>query len=388
MRFFSGSLAFLGLSAALTVACSSTSGALVEPGDAASAPDGRDDADASIQQDANDAASNLNDGGSRPVVLGTVTEKGNCVKATTLGNAKCYAATVDGCAGVPAMDVEVLVADPPSLPAKGTIIFGSGGGGGAFYEDAGSGNSVTVQMLERLRVKGYRIVERAWNAPPQTGQWFEGSAGPRASSCRYGTLSTWVKTKFHQNQGKLCGTGNSGGSVELAYALTHQGRGDIFDYVLFTSGPAWRFDYQCDAVPGPAWQAECDRVLAGKAWECGGGAKPVCALDPGIRSLVDSSWRPDSVCSTGGPANASRLFDASPLGPGAVTSFPKTKIEAFEALNDCNNGVVPGGIAFAEHITSMGSPPKVTLLSGAGHSIHAHADGAAAIEAAMEASCK
>ena len=388
MRFFSGSLALLGLSTALIVACSSTSGDLVEPGDAASVPDGRDDADASFQPDANDAASNLSDGGPRPVVLGTVTEKGSCTKPTTLGNAKCYAATVSGCIGVPAMDVEVLVAEPPSLPAKGTIIFGSGGGGGAFYEDAGYGNKTTVEMLERLRMKGYRIVERAWDSPPQTGQWFEGTAGPHVNSCRYGTLSSWVKTKFHQNQGKFCGTGNSGGSVELAYALTHQGGGEIFDYALFTSGPAWRFDYQCDAVPGAAWQAECDQILAGKNWECGGNSKPLCALDPGIKNLVDSSFRPDAVCSTGGAANAARLLDASPLGPGAVTSFPNTRIEAFEALNDCNNGVVPGGIAFAKRITSMGAPPKVTLLSGVGHSIHAHTEGAAAIEAAMEASCK
>lgn len=390
MRIVHVSIALLGLSALAMVACSSGEEGTIVPASNADAstpvPTEGDasNADASVQPD----VSAQPDGGNAPVVLGKVTEKGMCNKPTTLGNAKCYSATVADCPSVPAMDVDLLVADPPTLPAKGTIIFGSGGGGGAFYEDAGNGNTVTVAMLERLRLKGYRIVERAWAGPPQSGQWFEGTAGPRANSCRYGTLSTWIKTKFHQNQGKFCGTGNSGGSVELAYALTHQGRGDIFDYTLFTSGPAWRFDYQCESKPGAAWQTECDQVLAGRSWDCGGNSAPVCAIDPGIKNLVDSSWRPDTPCATGGAANASKLLDNSPLGPGAATDFPKTKLEFFEASNDCNNGVVPGGLAFAKRVTGMGGTPKVTILPGVGHSIHANVDGAAAIEAAMEASCK
>jgi len=323
----------------------------------------------------------------KAVTLGTVKEKGSCTHPTALANATCHAVTVEGCPGVPAIDAEVLVAEPSSGTPPGTIVFGSGGGGGAYYEDAGDGAGAAGPMLERLRAKGFRIVERAWAGPPQSGQWFEGTAGPTASSCRYATLATWIKQRFTQNKGKFCGTGNSGGSVELAYALTRQGRGEIFDYALLTSGPAASMDLHCETIPSASWQAQCNQLLAGHTWECNG-AKPVCNFDPGIKLLIDSSFGSDTPCATGGAANAQKLIDGSPIGPGATVAFPKTKIEQLLGAKDCRNGVVPSGLAFTKAVTTMGAPPKTTVLVGVGHSIHAEVDGARAIELAMDASCR
>lgn len=370
--------------------------AMLDPGSSSGNGNASSDGGGGTQSDAGSSstpdATPEADAATKPVVLGTVTENGNCTKPSVLSNAKCFTVTVSGCPGVPALDADLLVADPLAGPAKGTIIFGSGSGGGSFYEDVGDGAGAAGPMLERLHTKGYRIVERAWAGPPQTGQWFEGSAGPAANSCRYATLATYIKTKFHKNEGKFCGTGNSGGSVELATSLTRQGRGDIFDYALLTSGPAARFQDHCETTSSPTWKAECDALTAGKAWECNArgelGGKPMCAFDPGIKELVDSAYRPTSPCSEGGAANAQKLADGSPLGPGAQTVFRNTRIELLEALNDCRNGVVPAGLAFAKAVTSQGAPPKVTFLSGVGHSMHANVEGAAAIEAAMEASCK
>ncbi len=321
------------------------------------------------------------------VTLGRVVDRGACSHRTDLTDAKCYALAVEGCPGVPAIDVELLVAEPKG-PAKGTIVFGSGGGGGAYYEDAGDGGGAAGPMLERLHQKGYRVVERAWAGPPQSGQWFEGTAGPAASACRYATLATFVKETFHKGQGGFCATGNSGGSVEIATALTRQGRGEIFDYALLTSGPAASFDKHCGA--DPSWPAACGALLdgAGAAWECGPGAKPVCDFDPGIKQLVDSSWRPGKACQEASAANASTLVAGSPIAPGATTRFDKTTIELFFGLGDCKNGVVPAGLAFAKSIQTKGAPPKVTFLSQVGHSIHAVDKGAAAIESALEASCR
>lgn len=323
----------------------------------------------------------------KPVTLGVVKEKGSCTHPTALANATCYAVAVEGCPGVPAIDAEVLVAEPSTASPPGTIVFGSGGGGGAYYEDAGDGAGAAGPMLERLRAKGFRIVERAWAGPPQSGQWFEGTAGPTASSCRYATLATWIKQRFTQNKGKFCGTGNSGGSVELAYALTRQGRGEIFDYALLTAGPAASMDLHCATIPSPAWQTQCNQLLAGHTWECNG-AKPVCNFDPGIKQLIDSSFGTDTPCGTGGAANAQKLIDGSPIGPGATITFPKTKIEQLLGAKDCRNGVVPSGLAFTNAVTSMGAPPKTTVLTGVGHSIHAEVAGARAIELAIDASCR
>jgi hypothetical protein len=65
-----------------------------------------------------------------------------------------------------------------------------------------------------------------------------------------------------------------------------------------------------------------------------------------------------------------------------------SKVELFLASNDCNNGVVPAGLDYAAQVKNRGQPPSVTILPNVGHSMQANPAGAAAIEAAMVASCK
>ena len=336
-----------------------------------------------------DAASSPDASAPAIPALEKVVEKSTpCRAKSRLRGATCTVLTVESCQDVPAIDVEVIVAEPTGGTPRGTIVFGSGGGGGAMYEDAGE-QTVTLEMLERLRRAGFRVIERAWAGPPQTGQWFEGTAGVTQSACRYATLSSHLKSKHAPTaptagSGAFCGTGNSGGAAELGYAMTRWNGDATFDYVLFTSGPAGQLDHSCGAVT-PDWQTRCDSLLAGKTWTCGGGAKPVCALDPGIGQLLDSATRPATPCKDG--ARAALAADSA-IAPNATKDFSHAKVEFFLASNDCNNGVVPAGLDYAAQVKNRGQPPSVTILPNVGHSMQANPAGAAAIEAAMVASCK
>lgn len=341
---------------------------------------------ASARPTTDDAASSPDATAQPPLALGRVVEKSTpCRSRSRLRGATCAVLTVESCQDVPAIDVEVIVAEPTGGAPRGSIVFGSGGGGGAMYEDAGD-QTVTLEMLERLRRAGFRVIERGWAGPPQTGQWFEGTAGVTKSACRYATLSSYLKSKHAPTPGggAFCGTGNSGGAAELGYAMTRWNGDATFDYVLFTSGPAGQLDHSCGAVT-PDWQTRCDSLLAGKTWTCGGGAKPVCALDPGIGQLLDSATRPATPCKDG--ARAALAADSA-IAPSATRDFSHAKVEFFLASNDCNNGVVPAGLDYAAQVKNRGQAPSVTILPNVGHSMQANPAGAAAIEAALLESCK
>ncbi|CAN5588564.1 hypothetical protein BH09MYX1_BH09MYX1_57670 [soil metagenome] len=376
----------LSLLAASTFACSSDPGATPTDADSGASTG----IDAAVMTDAakNDAASTIDGGNGQPGKLGTVTEKGACTKYQThLGNAKCFTATVDGCSGIDALDVDVVVADPDDNAPKATIVWSSGSGGGGMYEDTGaSGNTrPALDPMESLRKKGYRIIERAWAGGTQTGQWFEGKSGPTASACRYATLASYLRSKYHA-KGSFCATGNSGGSVEIGYSLTRWGREATIDYALLTSGPAARFEDSCAGDASPAWKTKCAQLTAGKTWQCNGGA-PACGYDTGIARLIDSSYSHTDTCADA-MNHAAALAADSPLGTPAQTTFNKTRIEQLLAENDCENGVVPGALDFNARVTSLGATPKLTLLPDVGHSMQATVAGGDAIEAALEASCK
>jgi len=131
---------------------------------------------------------------------------------------------------LPAEDrpVQLRITKPPQgTPIRGTLVFGMGGGGRGFYESAKRENDPDLpaaDMLDRLNVAGFRVIQRAWGDRPngEPGGWIAGSTSLLDSACRYATLVTWIhgRPQLHDPSSQaFCTVGQSGGASEIGYAL-------------------------------------------------------------------------------------------------------------------------------------------------------------------------
>src|SRR5713226_7222152 len=94
-----------------------------------------------------------------------------CGLATSrVPTSRCYRVTV-ACPDVASLDAFVKVTDPSGI-SSGTILFGTGGGGGAYYEIFGA--DAVDRILLPLSQQGFRLVPRAWLG--QDG-WLTGPGG-------------------------------------------------------------------------------------------------------------------------------------------------------------------------------------------------------------------
>ncbi len=271
-----------------------------------------------------------------PVTLGTVTVlPGPCPSGPgPLPNTTCYLVEV-ACPGLDPIVAQVRVTEPPAAALhRGTVVFGTGGGGSGFYSATSGG----LPLLQSVNGLGYRVVERAWAA--QNGWFGGGLGGLRAKSCRYATLLTWIHDSFHAG-GAFCATGNSGGSAEIGYALTTWGRGDILDLAVPTSGPPLgRLDYTCPFPPTPEWAALCPSIVPPGSMQC----VPACSFAP-----VPNG---NAVCltCTGNPTLAD-LRAESVYHLDAALAYPATRTHWIFGALDCGVSV-PAGLAWASAVTS------------------------------------
>jgi hypothetical protein len=162
-----------------------------------------------------------------PPQLGSVTEGPEACPAGPVANTTCRRLQVS-CPDLKPIAVQIRITQPAAGAAlRGTVVLGSGGGGGTFY----AGAPPVQELVTQLAGMGFLVVDRAWN-----GGWTTHEGGLRKESCRYASLLTWVRDHLHRG-GKFVATGNSGGSAEIGYAMTTWQRGDILDLAIPTSGP-------------------------------------------------------------------------------------------------------------------------------------------------------
>lgn len=322
--------------------------------------------------------------------LGTVTHDGECTLASLLAGDRCEQAVVT-CPGLAPATVRMVIAEP-TAPLVGTVIFGSGSAGASLMEQAATGpggDNPFVAELEALRAAGYRVVQRAWqgDAPGDRG-WIRGSEGMDASACRYATLVTWLAKRFASPSRALCAVGFSGGSMELAQILGRWNRAGLLDQAVLVSGPAARTDDAC--IGGAAAEAACAAAEAAYPWECAErGVDLSCVLGEDITLLVDTAYAGAPVCSSRSPVYAPTLAADSALAPGiGMTAYPSTRLDSILGMRDCGSGAATTGATWATLVTGAGAAaPTVVAVPGAGHTVHATAQGAAAIADAVLAGC-
>ena len=283
-------------------------------------------------------------GGSKPgpvvTVPGTATVlPGVCASGPgPLPGAACMTLTVESLAN-PAVLAEVRVADPaPGIPLLGTVLLSSGGLGNEFLVETAGG----LELSNALLAAGFRVVDRRW----PTG-WFADATGILEQSARYAVLVDWVRTNLHTT-GALCVFGNSGGSSEIAYALTSWDGDDLFEVAILASGPPMtRLDYLCEVPASMAWTTQCAALTAGGAFTCG---QPTC--EPEVTNLLCPLLPPNP--------QPGELLAQSILHPNAVLEFPSTEVRMLLGEEDCTSAV-PLGLLFAESLTTPIVPQLVSL---------------------------
>ncbi len=318
---------------------------------------------------------------------GGVSEDGACeVPALWQGyDASCHELRVD-CGGLPSAPAGLLVVHPPAgTPVLGTVLFGVGGVGVGHY----SAHDPAQTMMGMLVDAGYVVVDRSW-----TEGWFGSSApggGLGSAACRYATLLEWVHAQIH-DEGGFCATGNSGGSAELAFALTWWGAAELLDQAVLTSGPPLsRVDLLCLGDEADAsWGAQCAAIWDDSGQTCADEA-PVCssldrpeAAGPAMIDVALESADSESAC-TGRELNQlDRMLGESALATGSLRDFPETRVDFLFGEEDCTEAVPLGYLLHA----SIESATTVTYVADMPHEIMDSVPGQQALMQALLEGCR
>lgn len=302
--------------------------------------------------------------GYAPLPLGTVTPvagtDGQCPPAHA-----CQLLDVD-CPGVGALRA-TLASTAPTGALRGMLLFFRGGGGGGWYFDASTGT-----LEDDLRADGFWVLQlrwhgRGWLSAPEGVQ-----AGTAHLACWPATAITWVHEHRYVPLGLdpargVCGfciSGNSGGSTQVAFALSHYGREGILDAVLPTGGP-----------PHAAMWRACSALAQDAAF----------AYPDGTRAYLDEAWGfydATGPCLNHNYAFYLNWYQESVAGGGSDYVHADTRVHMLVGANDAQ--MVPHSQQLRDRLLDEGSP-MVTWESvpGTPHWVPSTPTGRAMLRAAI-----
>ncbi|MFN2458500.1 MAG: hypothetical protein ABR502_09890 [Chitinophagaceae bacterium] len=250
---------------------------------------------------------------------------------------------------------------------RGVIMFFTGGGGDEWW----TRGSATFQMADELRSLGFSIVQVRWNI-----NWLISSPGNDAGTAhlaaRPATVIKYVYDKFYvplgipKQTGKagFCITGNSGGSTQVSYALSHYGLENIIDVAIPTGGPPHSvLSKSCMNRPGEEayWFAADTRNFIDQGFGFFDGNGPAARSDA---SFV-SRWLAESVATGGSDYN-----------------HPGTRIHFLLGQTDTPMQVI--ATDYFNRLNTDGTPFLTwEIVSNTGHAIHGSQEGRAALKAAI-----
>jgi len=153
--------------------------------------------------------------------------------------------------------LRVTVPSTGTSSVNNTAILFTGGAGTGLLGDVTGTDSNNVQhryasdVINKLVSEGFRTVEVAW----LLGNWALGSnAGPALNACRPASVINFVRDHFGIDTGtsQVPGTqalhamGNSAGSAQIAYSMSHYGLADKLTSAILGGGPPYaRIDLGC-----------------------------------------------------------------------------------------------------------------------------------------------
>lgn len=262
---------------------------------------------------------------------------------------RCAHLTVS-CPGLDDTGVQVALAPAlgtSSTTSRGAIVTHSGSEGMTFMK-----NPVSRGIFDR----GWDLAQIAWDAPWEC-PLHEGRRcgvdttpvatrrGIKDGACRPATVMKWVREQAQRADGTpfvaagapMCGSGSSGGSGALWYALVHYGASQWFDFVqVAASTPFGRIDVGCDpSFASMTVAAACDNVAPPQVPENynSNGAGADQALD---------TWFSSTACDAQPTADDLAMFARNSIvSPGGDFVFA-TPVSQYVCVDDNTVNVVPG----------------------------------------------
>lgn len=277
------------------------------------------------------------------------------------------------CPGVKAPLAASVAHLKPTIAAKGMVTFLIGSGGNKWY--SADGGPTAKELMSKLAANGYHVVEVKWDTP-----WLAASQGEDAGTgklaCRPATVVNWVyENKFLPlnvpsglvGECGFCVSGNSAGSSQASYMLSHYGLENKIDAFIPSGGPPHASqDKGCLSRPG----------------------EEKYAFAPNNRLTIDSSY---GFLNGGGPCekkdvNFASRWQAESINTGGNDYYhPNTRIHFLFGSEDQTSAVLLGKDYYNKLVAEK--TPYITsqTVSGAGHGIQSSTAGTDALYAAITA---
>jgi len=313
-----------------------------------------------------------------------------------LANGTCYQINTS-CDQVDPYSVYLKVNTPAATPI-GTVIFTTGSGGSAlydndspdfFYIDSTTGVSTNggLAVVQGVLNAGFTTVQVSFGAPFNSTNtangWLQGPGGVRHLACRYSTVANWVYLNIHNSSttSPFCATGNSGGSGAIGYALSEYGLETKFNMVELTSGPVMtRLDAGCSPQGNVNYNGTtaCTTSLTNMSYSLGAN---------GTAAIIDTAYQSvgattPTLCTDGisgvNGGNFLRFqsdsIDFSPSkSPALPIPDPPTTVNVVFGEQDTgNDGAVPQGEWWW---SSVAPKPTQACVKDAPHAIPASPSG-------------
>jgi hypothetical protein len=303
-------------------------------------------------------------------------------------NGTCWGLNISACPNPATLPYDATVkVTSPSGASIGTIIFLSGATGNQFYdEEFTQGSSV----IDTVVGAGYTAVQIKYDNP--VAGWLTGPAGdgngPLSLACLPSTSMQWVYDHVLISGTPLCGTGNSGGSQQIAYALSQYGLGSgttsIFTMVEPTSGPELsRLDYGCAPHNKYTAFACCG---FGTLQESYGTTIAETGIDPAYTGKVQTGGPCyEGVLGHGTAQWAEQFHHDSTLSDIYPPTLSFSTDIHFAFGGQDTSPAIPEGLDWASFITSA---TAIVCVPSAGHPLASSLAGAAQIENDLTTYCK
>jgi HYDIN/CFA65/VesB family protein len=237
-------------------------------------------------------------------------------------NGVCYNVETT-CPGIANQTVGVKVNNPSGT--KGTVTFMVGGTAIEWYDQ---NFKFGTNAIDAVAQAGFTTAQLSFYSPPANyppggtfAGWLSGPGGLRALSCRFATVSMWVRDHIRQQNAPFCHTGNSAGSGAPFYALAYYGFNSYYNFVELTSGPPFtHIDKGCICVPEQFNQVTCG----------GTRAQSECYRQNDATQFLDPAYDPTThICSdslNGDTTYKQKFINDSLDTPGAAKNFPNVDI--------------------------------------------------------------
>jgi len=133
---------------------------------------------------------------------------------------------------IPTREVQVNAYE--LINSSGAVVLTTGGTGTSFYSQTYGAEA--KKLIDSLYTNGFEVYEVKWNDPKGWATYCEG-IGYHIAVGGYSVLVEHLFQNYFDNNALVFATGNSGGSIQIAYGLALYGLENIFDMVVLTGGP-------------------------------------------------------------------------------------------------------------------------------------------------------